>query len=322
MAARVEASLFDVVELPSLATSDLDPLFHAEIGVWEKRFNWDFRPSADLLRRFVQMHSLYGYALLSRDDVVGYAYYVCEGRKGLIGDFFIRDEYSNPTNQMTLLGATVQGLMLVSGVRRIESQLMLLQMPLAQPTPFMRYVARHERCFMEITSDAARTLPHQSPEIKVSLFQWAERFQEEIAHLVSAAYRGHVDSEINDQYRTIPGARHFLTNIVRYPGCGTFSPTASTVAIDERSGRVCGVCLASIVSANSGHVTQLCILPAIRGARLGYELLRHTLVRMADAGCTTISLTVTSSNIDAIRLYESVGFRARSSFPALVWEGF
>ncbi len=323
MAARLEVQFPEVVALQTLGPSDLDPLFNEEIGVWERRFNWDFRPSAELLRRFLQIHSLYGYALMAEKGVIGYSYYVCEGRKGLIGDFFVRGDCASSANEMMLLGATVQGLMLTSGIRRIESQLMLLYAPtLPQPIPFKRYLERHDRLFMDIAQAAITRLSPQAPEINVRFFPWEERFQEDTAHLVSAAYRGHVDSEINDQYRTIPGARSFLTNIVKYPGCGTFAPAGSTVAVDERSGRVCGVCLASLVAPKSGHVTQICVLPAIRGARLGYELLRQTLVRLANAGCTTVSLTVTSSNVDAIRLYESVGFRSRSDFPALVWEGF
>ncbi len=322
MAARPDVRLPEVVELTTLTTGDLDPLFHEEIGVWNDRFNWDFRPSADLLRRFVQIHSLYGYALIADKRVIGYTYHVCEGRKGLIGDFFLKQDYATAANEMLLLGASVQGVMLISGIRRIESQLMMLRMPLTQPLPFNKHLARHDRSFMNIDRAAILHLQPRTPAVNVTFCQWAEHFSEEVAHLVSAAYRGHVDSEINDQYRTIPGARHFLTNIVRFPGCGIFSSSASIIAIDQRSGRVCGACLASMVSAKSGHITQLCVLPAIRGARLGYELLRQALMRMVEAGCTTISLTVTSSNVDAIRLYESVGFHARAAFPALVWEGF
>jgi ribosomal protein S18 acetylase RimI-like enzyme len=77
-----------------------------------------------------------------------------------------------------------------------------------------------------------------------------------------------------------------------------------------------------LVSADSGHVTQLCILPALRGAHLGYELLRQSLERLAQLGCTTTSLTVTASNFDAIRLYESMGFHTQSTFPALVWQSW
>jgi ribosomal protein S18 acetylase RimI-like enzyme len=322
MAARLDISLPEIVELGSLSVTDLDPLLNEEIGTWDQRFAWDFRPSADLLRRFLQVQSLYGYALVSGNAVIGYAYHVCEGRKGLIGDFYVRREYASAPREMMLLGATVQGLMLVPGVRRIESQLMQLQMPVSQPLPFARYLTRHDRYFMEIKRVSVPLLSPRTLGIKATFQPWAERYQDEIAHLVSAAYRGHVDSEINDQYRTIPGARQFLTNIVRYPGCGSFSAQNSVVALDDRTGRVCGVCLVSTVSANSGHITQLCILPALRRARLGYELLRQALLRLVEAGYNSISLTVTCSNVDAIRLYESLGFRTIHTFPAMVWEGF
>ena len=321
MAALPEAPFFETVDLLQLGVSDLDPLLDEEIDVWEKRFCWDFRASATLLRRFLQMHSLYGYALRVNRQVVGYAYYVCEARKGLIGDFYVRHEYNSPAAEFQLLGSVVQGLVRTSGIRRIESQLLLLQSPL-RPAPFDNYLTRHDRVFMLMNADCWERLRAVVPGIRVTFVAWADRYHEEAAHLVSAAYKGHVDSDINDQYRTIPGARQFLTNIIRYPGCGQFTPAATVLAIDDRTGRVCGACFSSMVSADSGHITQLCVLPALRGEKLGYELLRLSLERLVQLGCKTISLTVTSSNVGAIQLYESIGFRKLSTFPALVWHGW
>ena len=40
--------------------------------------------------------------------------------------------------------------------------------------------------------------------------RWTERRQDEAAQLIASAYRGHIDSEINDQYRSAEGARRFL----------------------------------------------------------------------------------------------------------------
>lgn len=322
MAAVLDTPLPDLVELPQLAPIELDDLLNEEIGEWQRCFAWDFRPSADLLRRFLQIRSLYGSALRAGNEIVGYGYHVSEGRKGLIGDFYVRGHLAGTSAEMLLLGSIVQSLIASPGIRRIESQLMMLRAPITHQLPFSRYLARHDRYFMGIPSGTVSALAPKPPLVRVTIIPWAERHQEEIAHLVSASYRGHVDSEINDQYRTIPGARQFLMNIVKFPGCGRFSPGASVVAIDETTGRVCGVCLASLVAPDSGHVTQLCILPAIRGARLGYELMRQSLVRLVELGCASVSLTVTCSNIDAVRLYESAGFQIKATFPALVWEGF
>ena len=49
------------------------------------------------------------------------------------------------------------------------------------------------------------------------------------AGVITAAYRAHIDSEINDQYRTNAGSIRFLNNIVRFPGCGVFDVESSFV---------------------------------------------------------------------------------------------
>jgi ribosomal protein S18 acetylase RimI-like enzyme len=321
MAAYSDPKLPGILELSQLDVSEFDALFGEEIAVWNEKFQWDFRPSADLLRRFLLVRSLIGYALRVGRSVVGYTYCVCEGRKGLIGDLYVKDEFGGAENEALLLGSAVQGLMRTSGVKRIESQLMLLRHRTGQ-LPFSQFLSRHDRLFMSMEAAAIASLRPLSTDSCTTFQPWAERYQEETAHLVAAAYRGHVDGEINDQYRTIPGARHFLTNIIRYPGCGVFSPEASIVAHDTHTGKISGACLASMVSPSSGHITQLCVLPAIRGAHLGYELLRRALVKLVELGCATVSLTVTSSNQHAIQLYESVGFKRSAVFPALIWEGF
>jgi ribosomal protein S18 acetylase RimI-like enzyme len=81
-----------------------------------------------------------------------------------------------------------------------------------------------------------------------------------------------------------------------------------------------GVCLTSMVASDVGHITQLCVSPASRGTGLGYELLRRSLVALADHGCRIVSLTVTTSNASAIELYERMGFVNRRDFAAYVWE--
>ncbi len=322
MAALSDVLVPGLVDLSHLKAEDLDNLLAEETEVWKDRFAWDFRPSADLLHRFLQIRALSGFALRAGSEIVGYSYYVCEARKGLIGDFYLRPEYSDRACESMLLGAVVQKLMQTSGIRRIESQLMLLPEAPKNSLPYVAFLRKHNRYFMGITREAILKLAAPAPSLKISYIPWAERYSEEMAHVVSAAYRGHVDGEINDQYRNIPGARQFLANIIRFPGCGRFSPEASVLAIDTNTGRVCGMCLASYVSATSGHVTQLCILPALRGFAIGYALLRQTLLKLTDFGCTSASLTVTSVNVDAIRLYESAGFQNEGNFPALVWEGF
>jgi ribosomal protein S18 acetylase RimI-like enzyme len=163
--------------------------------------------------------------------------------------------------------------------------------------------------------------PRQLGEL-VHFKPWTERYQEETAQLIASAYRGHIDSQINDQYRSTAGARRFLFNIVQYPGCGTFFQPASWVAFQRETGRVCGASLASLVAGDVGHITQICVAPWMQGWGVGYELLRRSLESLEEARARKVSLTVTAANQGAVRLYERVGFQLVRQFPALVWEGF
>src|SRR5579862_1652916 len=150
MAALSDTSLKRVVELRLLRGGDLDMLLEEETQVWRDTLDWDFRGSAGLVRRFLEMQALNGYALLVNGYPVGYCYYVAEERKGLIGDLYVMKDYLNVENEERLLSAVVEGLMKTQYIRRIESQLMMLRTGTAMDLPERRYLHTHLRNFMEI----------------------------------------------------------------------------------------------------------------------------------------------------------------------------
>jgi Acetyltransferases len=320
MAAALKPHLAELVELGRIRADDLEQLLEEEIAEWLTLLSWDFRPSADMVRRFVGMGTLSGYALLENGRVAGYTYFIHEDRKGLVGDLYLLRESRTVKNELLLLGAAVKDLFGTRGVERIESQLMMLLPPDGSPLPFSEYFTAHRRIFM--TFDMA-LVPGQRPGRSASralIDNWSLDRVEDAAHVIAQAYDRHIDSEVNDQYRSAGGARRFINNIVQYPGCGTFYPPASFLAIDAWTGRACGVSLCSILSPRVGHVTQICVAPRLKGKGLGYELLRRSLLALGEAGCRKTSLTVTAANENAVRLYERVGFRPSHTFNALVWE--
>ena len=167
MAARSEALYPQLLELPGVTIEEFDPLLEEEIRTWRQSFDWDFRPSAELLRRFLQIRSLCGYALRVDRKLIAYAYHVCEGRKGLIGDFYLRREFAEPANELMLLGAIVQGLMLAPGIQRIECQLLLMHVAGNQTLPFQRFLKRYDRYFMRVTGEAIAALEPKNPSLRV-----------------------------------------------------------------------------------------------------------------------------------------------------------
>ena len=85
----------------------------------------------------------------------------------------------------------------------------------------------------------------------VEIRAWTEGDYQPSAAVITASYRGHVDSQINDQYHTLSGSLRFLNNIVRFPGCGTFDPDSSFVAIDRGRETLIGLILCSRVRTTS-----------------------------------------------------------------------
>lgn len=322
MAAVSDLPLARIIDLRHLRSGDLDLLLDEEIGVWRETLDWDFRGSAGLVRRFLDVQALNGYSLLVNGRPAGYCYFVSEDRKGLIGDLYVMKQFATLENEERLLAAVVDHLTKSMLVQRIESQLMMLRGGSALSLPQRRYLRAHGRNFMQIDLSSAAKLPHARGDRRVWIDSWSDRKQDDAAALIVSAYQGHIDSQINDQYRSVTGARRFLSNIVQYPGCGSFFQPASFVAMDPISGKLCGLCLSSLVKSDVGHITQVCVLPSVRGKSVGYELIRRSLESLTRHGCGKVSLTVTAANTEAIALYERMGFVKTRNFFAYVWEGF
>jgi len=311
----------DLVDLRRLSARDLEGLLAEETAAWRNELEWDFEKSADLVRRFVDLRALSGAALIEDGEVAGYLYYVLEDSKGLIGDLYVRRAWRTPERENHLLAASLDAIMGCPSIDRIESQLMMLDFPPGRTLPHADRLSAFERNFMRIDLDRA-ALAEGRVRRPMYLEKWTDHYQEAAAHLISAAYLGHIDSRINDQYRTPGGARKFLYNIVQYPGCGAFYRPASYAAFEAATGHLCGISLASLVAAESGHITQICVAPSVRGTGIGHAMLRQSLKTLREMGCRSASLTVTAANEDAVLLYERVGFRTIRRFSAFVWEGF
>ena len=191
---------------------------------------------------------------------------------------------------------------------------------LAHPTgevsrPFLQQgFSRHPRVFMNFDigkHPQTAPLPPLPPQFEIR--PWSEQEYQSAAALITAAYRGHVDSEINDQYRTLTGSLRFLNNIVRFPGCGAFDPQASFVVLERRTQTLIGLILCSRVRPDVGHITQVCVLPEFRSAGLGEAMLAASTKNLRARGFKFhfISLTVTEANDRAIALYKRIGYLNR-----------
>jgi ribosomal protein S18 acetylase RimI-like enzyme len=321
---RGRSPLLEILDLRHFSSLDLRPLLDDETQLWARLLSWDYAGSAEMILRYVDAKILPGYAAVDRGRVFGYAFFVYEGSKGVIGDLYVSHGARLPdprTVELNLLTHVIETLQQSPGIHRVEAQLLAHEAN-AVARPFLETgFQRHPRLFMGLT--LARSRPPESvsshPEIEIR--PWTENDYQPSAAVITAAYRGHVDAQINDQYHTLSGSLRFLNNIVRFPGCGVFDAESSFVAVDRRAKSLIGLILCSRVRHDVGHVTQVCVLPDYRGRGIGESLLAATQLNLCRRSFSMLSLTVTEANTRAVALYRRLDFDSKRVFDAFVWEG-
>jgi ribosomal protein S18 acetylase RimI-like enzyme len=314
----------EILDLRHFAAPMLRPLLEAEGELWRQRLHWDYRASARLLMQYLDSHMLPGYAALEAEHPVGYVFSVYEDTKAIIGEVFALagadGSGSAHAVEETLLKHLLELLMNSPQVERIESQLLLHPAGSHSPTFRESGFEVFRRLFMVQMLNGSEEPPALELPAGLDLRSWNENDLGAAARLICEAYRSHPDSLINDQYRTLHGSSRFLSNIVRYSGCGTFSAPVSHVVVDRARRELVALVLGSRVSPQSGHITQLCVHPAYRRRGLGRLLLAVAAFSFMRQGATEISLTVTEANQQAIALYQEEGYACRHVFDAAVWQ--
>ena len=315
----------DILDIRHFSAKQLRPLLDEEASVWLHRLRWDYRSSTELLLQYLDSRILPGFVALHRGRVCGYTFCVYEGHKAVIGDLYAAADTQAPLAVAhSLAQHLLETLNASPGIDRIEAQLLLFDSGVLAPVfshlnPHRPVFTAFPRLFLE-----HNLTPRSQPFTMLGVpsgFEfcpWNSTFYQATAELIKLSYDGHIDSTINDQYRSLAGSLRFLHNIIRFPGCGAFDPQSSWVLRDRATHAVAAVILCSRVAPEVAHVTQLCVAPAYRGRHLGALVLNFCMAQMTQRGYTAITLTVTEANHPATHLYAAAGFTTRHRFDALV----
>jgi ribosomal protein S18 acetylase RimI-like enzyme len=318
----------DFLDLRHFSAQHLRPLLDEEGEIWSRDLRWDYRSSAGLVLQYVDSHLLSGYVALDQGRVCGYIFCVYENEKAVIGDVFASRRQAGEEGataiESELIERLIETLQSTPGLTRVEAQL-LLHRHNVHREPFERAGFRlYPRLFLEKEILAGQ---HDLKGSADAEFPLGARYRPWLAtdidiapQLITAAYAGHIDSQINDQYVSVAGAQRFLHNIVRFPGCGHFEESCSWALQVPGQQRLLGLLLCSRVSSSVGHITQICVLPELQHHGIGERLLQLCAASLGQAGCDAVSLTVTEENKAAISVYQHAGFRTRHNFDAMLWE--
>ena len=307
----------NIIDLRQATVRQLEPLLLEEASHWREELHWDYRSALELIKRFLDAHALSGCVALRNDMAVGYAFYVLEDYKGLIGGLYVTPSQEQGLIGKRLLEELLYNMRAMPHMHRIEAQLMPFGGPVDE-TLRQQGFRLHTRKFMLLKLDQQA---ERAPSIDsgLRLDRWNDRYFEPCAKLIYLAYANHIDGEINDQYRSRHGALKFLKNIIHLPGCGQFLPSASFVLRHPGSDDLAAAVLTSEVAAGVGHTTQLCVQPGFQGHGLGRALMQTSSDALRSMHYKELSLTVTAENRAAVQLYEHLGFATIKSFTAGVW---
>ena len=319
-----QLSSVEILDLRHFSSADLRPLLTLEVESWGELLSWDYRSSADMILRYVDAKILPGYAAVERGNIVGYAFFVYEGSKGVMGDLFVSPRRLDARQvEAQMAEHVIETLQQSPGIHRVEAQLLTHQAGHLAGGFTAAGFQRYRRLFLSLalTGRDAPQIPSFALPADVQIRRWTEQDYQPAASVITTAYRGHIDSEINDQYRTHAGSVRFLNNIVRFPGCGVFDTESSFSAIHRPTNSLIGLILCSRVKDDVGHVTQVCLLPEYRRQKIGENLLACCANSLRNRRFNLLSLTVTEMNTRAVELYKQLGFEEKTVFDAFVWEG-
>ncbi len=314
----------EILDLRHFSAGSLRPLLEAESHTWSQRLEWDYRPSANLLLQYLDSRILPGYVAIENGRISGYVFCVYEEHKAVVGDVFALPPQQSdvPTAHIEskLLECLIELLQNTPGINRIESQLLLHSHGVLAGVFEAAGFNIHKRLFMrrDLLTDSVETVPHLPAGIEMR--PWHDDDLNPAARLICASYNGHLDSYINDQYRSASGSMRFLHNIVRFPGCGYFDAASSRVLFRRGSNEFAGLLLCSRVRDDVAHITQICISKDERGRGLGRLLLEDCAANLKSQGFRALTLTVTAGNENAVALYRHTDFQTTRDFDAMLWE--
>jgi ribosomal protein S18 acetylase RimI-like enzyme len=178
-------------------------------------------------------------------------------------------------------------------------------------------VTYYKRFRMEIDLNRARLDAPVLPE-GYAWVEWQPVLLERHALAKFESFRAEIDSDVFPSLGDPAGCRALMSEIVQR---ATFVPGATwliTCRLAPNQWEDCGTIQGLVQAGQWGAVQNVGVAPEHRGRGLGRALILRSLAGFRAAGVPRVYLEVTASNLAAVQLYRSVGFRlARTTYKAV-----
>ncbi len=303
-------------DLRRVGSATLEPLMREESEFWLDILGWDYRPTQDFLRTYIDNSVLPGFVLIESGRAVGYAYLVVDAGRGVIGDLYVMRERWGGDLEAQLAAASFAVLKETPFVRRIEAQLMVFSKAELESVFINAGFETFRRHFLllELGSYNGGRAEPEGLEMR----PWDDSMIDEAARIIYESYVGGIDAYFSSSFGHLDRCHGFVVNLVRRAGCGGFVPRMTTVGyLDDK---MAGVVVATELSPGVGHLPQISVAPGHQGSGIGAYLVDESLQRFGEAGYGAVSLTVTEQNERAEQWYRRIGFAEVLPFSAYLWQ--
>ena len=299
------------VELPVV-----EPILTEEVELWAQRLSWDYSATSEFLRNYIKTGLLPGVVLFDNEQAVGYAYFVVDGDRAIIGNIFVPHRYWGQGYEEFITSGLCNAIQQTEIINRIESQIMLFSGADISSAFREAGFTVFPRNFLSL--DLASWESRGKQPKGFALSHWKSQILAEASQLVVDSYKGTVDNVLSSSFSTYAKGEEFVYNLVHRSGCGDFLPRITAIALGE-NGKVAGVSLATRLAHQVGHLPQISVAPEFQGHGIGSFVVDQSLQRFKKAGYKEVSLTVTEENSKADSWYRRIGFQQVLAFNAYLW---
>ena len=105
-----------IVDLRQISSRQIEPLLAEEARHWKDELHWDYRPSLNLIKKFVDARSLSGCVAMENGRALGYSFYVVEDHKALIGGLHVSSDSPQAEIARQLLANMTETLRAIPGI--------------------------------------------------------------------------------------------------------------------------------------------------------------------------------------------------------------
>lgn len=301
-----------LVTFRNLEPGALDDLLELQRLEWLERLHWDLGEITRFLSNAIRARSLKGSAVMVDGEPVGFGFFTYEVDRCLIGDLYVRPDARGITVNSALARGILQQIQRSKTRKRIESQSVSFATEGFDEVFLNEGFVDAARLYM--TREADTGVEQMTSHIRVEIRPWRDADFTQAVEVIYQAYRGTVDARMNCQYRTREGCADLLDALTDSAWCGTFDRGISSVAVDRKSNRICGVAVSSRISIAAAHLGQVSVLPIYQGEGIGRAMIERSLAHARESGCRLATLAVTAANEHAAGLYASMGFTTAHEF--------